>query len=159
MEFDWYGGQTFASMDGEFHHGDGDGFLRKYNRDGVLQWTRMIGTRESDDLHAMQIVGEEIYLTGATRGSMDGSLNRGWTDGYLAKMTTDGLLQGVLQFGTEQIDYPRDVLFHNGKLIVGGMTEGSLVGPSSGGVDLFIAEFDPVVLDGLTVANDQWILY
>lgn len=151
-------GQTFAAMDGEPSHGLGDGYLRKYSSNGILQWVRLVGTAESDDLHAMHVTGEEIYLVGATRGSMDGTVNRGWTDSFVVRMDKGGATTGTYQFGTEQIDYPRDIILRDDMLYIGGITEGSLVRQSSGGVDVFIATIPASALDEVS-STDQWVFY
>lgn len=133
-------GQTAGSIGGAFPIGQGDGFIRKWTPDGIHLWTRFYGTPQADDLHSIQVVDGRLFVAGATQGNFGGT-NSGSVDGFVASLDLEGNIERVRQFGTERIDWPRDVRVHDDRVFVSGMTEGSLVALSSGGVDAFISVF------------------
>ncbi|UUY01750.1 hypothetical protein LRS13_13560 [Svornostia abyssi] len=132
-------GATNGSMDGEPFKGRGDGFVRKMRPDGTHLWTRLIGTGGSDVVHGLRIVGDTLYLSGDSEGSLDGVQSAaGGSDVFVAKMDTDGRLLGVRQFGTEGLDNTFQLGVAGDRLLIGGHTEGSMTRPFSGGLDVFV---------------------
>lgn len=151
-------GQTYSSptnaMGGAVPHGIGDGFIRKYDINGTHLWTKLIGTSASDEVHDLKIIGNTIILTGSTQGNFGGA-NSGMVDGIIVSMDLNGNIIGSYQFGTPFIEYPRDIYYRNGKIIISGITEGSLVGPYSGGMDVFITEFPESVVNIVLADNSS----
>ncbi len=149
-------GQTYSSMTnamgGATPQGLGDGFIRKYDITGRHLWTKLIGTPQSDDIHDIQIADNKIFVTGSTHGNLNGA-NQGMVDGFMMSLDLNGNIIGSYQFGTEKLDYTRDILYQDGKLIVSGITEGSLIASFNGGMDVFIAAFDQNVLSTTTTAT------
>jgi hypothetical protein len=72
-------GETFETL-GQKSHGRKDVFLRHYDLQGRVMWTRQIGTRAHDNAgHAVGIAGNAVYVTVTSDGAA--SLQRFDTDG------------------------------------------------------------------------------
>ena len=52
--------------------GDWDGFLRKYNAQGNLIWTRQIGTPDTDQATGVAADASGVYVVGYTHGTLPG---------------------------------------------------------------------------------------
>ncbi len=73
-------GETFGKL-GRRSHGRKDVYVRRYDVDGTVGWTRQLGTRVHDDAsHAVALVGDSLYLS-VTSGDL-GSVHRIGTDGH-----------------------------------------------------------------------------
>lgn len=155
-------GQTCGPMDGAPYNGNGDGFVRKLNPNGDWEWTTLIGTAESDDLYDAVWVADRLYIMGNTRGSFAGP-NAGLVDVFVAVLDSEGNLLDAIQFGSEQIDYGRSLLHHDGWLYVSGMTEGALGAPNAGSTDAFLVRLtlglDLVCWDEPATAADARFLF
>lgn len=93
-------GQTKVDLQGISNKGFGtsdDGFILKYQPDGTIAWTRLIGSQNAysnEFIH--DVVTDEdgnIYITGTTQGSLDtGDTSRryGNLDGFIAKLDSEG---------------------------------------------------------------------
>jgi len=71
-------GYTYGGLDGKTNAGRSDTILIKYNSTGTKQWTKQLGTKESD--WATRITNDKsgnIYITGITQGGLDGNKNAG----------------------------------------------------------------------------------
>jgi PKD repeat protein len=101
----YLGGYTLGSLEGFTNAGSYDAFLRKYNPDGSLAWTRQFGTDNSDDIVDMTIDGDNIFITGNTSGSLDGQGNLGGSDVFIGKFSLNGDEQWFRQTGTAKYDY------------------------------------------------------
>ena len=57
------------------------------------EWTRLLGTSESDGANAL-IIGSDgsIYIAGTTHGDLDGQNNNGLSDAFISKYDPDGCL-------------------------------------------------------------------
>jgi hypothetical protein len=56
----------------------------------------------------VSLIGDDIFLTGTTMGSVDASfLDGGNGDGFVARFGTDGSMKESKQFGTNQYDEAR----------------------------------------------------
>lgn len=146
-------GQTYGAMGGATPLGLGDGFITKYSSDGVFQWTKLIGTTASDDLHSIQIIDNTLLVGGTTWGDL-AAPNKGYSDAFMVSLDLNGNITSPYQFGTEKIDYLRDALISNNQIWVFGITEGSLAGTASGGWDVFLASFDPSTLSITTSVTE-----
>lgn len=87
-------GATESSLDGNTHVGDYDLFLIKYDAAGNWQWTRQLGTPNSDVATGIAVDGRGyIYIAGQTDGGLDGNTNAGSTDLFLVKYDAAGVKQ------------------------------------------------------------------
>jgi hypothetical protein len=87
-------GYTEGGLDGNTSAGSYDIFLVKYNSSGVKQWTQQLGS-SSDDIGEGVTVDSKnnIFVTGGTRGGLDGNTNSGSYDIFLVKYNSDGVKQ------------------------------------------------------------------
>jgi hypothetical protein len=122
--------------------GDGDAFIAKYSTTGTLLWTRQLGTRSDEWGHGIAFDGEDnIFLCGSTEGGLNGP-NAGGLDAFIAKYSAAGSLLWKRQIGTSVNDVVYSVAVDSaGSAFIGGMTLGSLGGPSAGGGDAILAKY------------------
>ena len=118
--------------------GRGDGFVVKVSPDGTVMWRKQVGTRSSDNVRALRVDGSSIYVLGETRGTI-ADTRSGRTDVFAAKMdTVTGEIQSRLQFGSERMDIPGSISVSANQIYLSGVSEGSVVAPSRGGVEAFL---------------------
>ena len=90
-------GTVSADFDGESRIGGNDILLTKFSSAGLALWTRLIGTVENDYGRDLRLDSSgNIYATGYTSGSLDGTSNQGFTTqqmGFVMKLNSFGLLQ------------------------------------------------------------------
>jgi hypothetical protein len=146
-------GATQGTLGGETNAGQVDAFLRKYDSDGIAQWTRLIGTSASDGANnvAVDFVGN-AYLVGNTLGNLGGQTNSGGNDGFLTKYDADGGIKWTRLLGSAADDTATDVAVDGlGNVYASGYTTGSYGGPPTvGSADAFLAKFD-------AAGNSQWV--
>ena len=137
-------GLTLGSPDGQVNNGGaGDGFLVKYNADGLKIWTRLFGTNQLDLPIATKTGFDgSIYVTGLTAGSLGGVIN-GTSDVFLTKYSSIGTKLWTKQFGSSGFDSSGGITIGlDGSIYVTGTTNGSIDGlTNSGGNDVFITKF------------------
>jgi hypothetical protein len=91
-----------------------------------------------------------VYVSGRTYGDLDG-LHAGGGDAWLARYDRAGSPYWIRQFGTNTLDRAYAVAAASaGGVYVAGGTQGSLAGPSAGGVDVWLARYD-------SLGNQTWI--
>lgn len=94
----WIGGAYFGTDSSR----PADAFIRKYDADGAVLWTREFGTSQDEFVHAITTDHEDnIIVTGMTRGSFPPFVLSGQGDGFVAKYDPNGNLLWLHQFGTE----------------------------------------------------------
>ncbi|MFH1227028.1 MAG: SBBP repeat-containing protein [Planctomycetota bacterium] len=88
-------GYTNGGLDGNTNPGEvGDFFLVKYDSSGVKQWTRQSGTASDDVAFGVAVdTAGNIYVTGYTKGGLDGNTNAGSADLFMVKYNSDGVKQ------------------------------------------------------------------
>ena len=135
-------GYTVGSLDGS-NAGSFDAFLAKYDSTGTKVWTRQLGSTGADYAYSVAIdSNNNVYITGSTRGSLDGS-NAGSHDAFLAKYDSTGTKVWTRQLGSTGADYARGVAIDsNNNVYITGYTLGSLVGSNAGSDDAFLAKYD-----------------
>jgi len=145
-------GATAGTLSG-ISAGDIDAFVRKYDTEGQLLWTRQLGTETSD--FAYQIATDDlgnVYIGGRTRGALAGE-NAGGRDAFIAKYSENGDFIWTRQFGTGAWDAVGGLATDGGgNVYVSGFTGGSLGEESymGGFADAFVGKYDA---DG----DLQWI--
>ena len=138
-------GFTSGGLDGNNNAGGRDFFLVKYNSDGVKQWTRQMGTVVDEEAFGVSADSEgNAYVTGFTRGNLDGNTSAGGRDLFLVKYNNDGLKQWTQQLGTTIDDWAFDVsVDDDGNTYVTGFSWGNLDGnTNAGGYDIFLVKYD-----------------
>jgi hypothetical protein len=133
--------------------GGADGVVRKYDSQGVEQWTRQFSCSDSGDVNAFAIVIDDsgsVYVAGNTSGTLD-SANAGGTDLFLTKYDAAGTPLWTRQFGTSGYEAVSALtMASDGSVLLAGFTSGSLVGTNAGDIDAFLGKYSA---DGAL----QWI--
>ena len=146
-------GNTRGSLEGA-NAGNLDAFVRKYDADGSVVWTRQFGTSGLDGANGVAVdTSGNVLVAGWTRGSLEG-VNAGGADAFVRKYDPDGTVVWTRQFGTSDDDFARGVAVdESGNVLVSGDTRGSLEGESAGGADAYVRKYDP---DGSVVWTRQF---
>ncbi|MCP4129533.1 MAG: hypothetical protein GY754_00830, partial [bacterium] len=138
-------GYTSGGLDGNTNAGLADIFLVKYNSLGEKEWTRQMGTTESDCAHGVSVdIAGNIYVVGYTSGGLDGNTNDGGRDIFLVKYSSLGEKQWTRQMGTTENDYACGVSVDSaGNIYITGDTEGGLDGNThAGDDDIFLVKYN-----------------
>jgi hypothetical protein len=153
---------TFGSLTAT-SAGDQDGFIVKYNDQGVEQWVRRIGGTGVDHINGISISGTDVYITGSFSGTanfntpfsfVNNNLNSaGSTDIFLAKFNTSGTFLWARRAGGTNGDVANSVAASGTDVYITGSFTGtanfntpSAFGTSEitaiGNTDIFIAKFN-----------------
>ncbi|HEY9660500.1 MAG TPA: SBBP repeat-containing protein, partial [Allocoleopsis sp.] len=89
----------------------GDAFVAKLSGNGTTLWQpQILSTVAYDEARDIAIdQNGNIYITGATQGTLAGQSSAGDTDGFLAKYDTNGILQWTKQFGSTGLDESQSI--------------------------------------------------
>ncbi|GIW26886.1 MAG: hypothetical protein KatS3mg070_0249 [Meiothermus sp.] len=84
-------GEVNVSVDGTATHaGAKDVFILQYLADGSVGWARQQGSDQDEIALAVTLRGSDLYLTGWSKGALDGYTNQGEEDIFVLKYGTDG---------------------------------------------------------------------
>lgn len=139
-------GMTYGGLDGNpSGNGSENGFVAKYDLQGNKQWVRQITTNANDG--GWGVAGDangNVYATGYTNGSPNGTTNAGGTDVFVVKYDAAGELQWTRLIGTTSHESTRGIAIDStGAIYVSGSTLGALGGNTSAGYkDGFLAKLD-----------------
>ena len=151
-------GYTDAAFEGYVNPGGRDAFIRKYDSDGNVVWTRQFGSGSAaggqPNDKALDIgldSGGNIYVSGSTSGVFDGQSSGGGNDGFVRKMDPNGEHVWTRQFGGEDSDTADAIAVDGGGTVfTAGNTESSIPGAGGAGIDDgFAKSFD-------TNGGDRW---
>jgi fibronectin type 3 domain-containing protein len=134
-------GVTNGSLSGQASLGYQDLYLRRYDMDGTLDWTRQFGSSSADNCAAVAVADSGVYVAGNT-GSVPPP--------YLYKYDPDGNQVWAHQFGwctTTPRDHVLGIAADDSGVYVAGVT-GSYVSPTEVAIDAFVSRF---TADGLQV--------
>jgi hypothetical protein len=141
-----------GGIEGPTSSGRVDAFVRRYNRNGGIEWTRQFGSSSIDAASSVAADATGVYVAGYTLGTLPGQTSAGGYDAFVRKYDTQGVVVWTRQFGGSSTDFAQAVaVAASGKVYVGGYTDGAMPGhTSTGDVDGFVAQFrvsanDPVV--------------
>ena len=140
-------GWTAGSLPGQAAQGLGDGYIRKYDGDGVELWTRQIGTGRFDRADGVATDGAGgVYMVGSTEGTFSGNAPTGERDPFLMKFDVSGKVLWTRQFGPGPFVINRALDVRTspaGGAYVVGWTGGSLPGESvPGDSHVYLHKFD-----------------
>jgi beta-propeller repeat-containing protein len=113
----------------------------------IVEWIRQLGTASGDGGKGVSVDGSgNVYVTGYTRGGLDGNTNVGDLDMFLTKYDTSGTRLWTRQLGTAISDWGEGVSVDgSGNAYVTGYTEGGLDGnTSAGGADMFLVKISSI---------------
>ncbi len=100
-------GYTYGNIGTNINAGSSDGFIVKYDKDGVEQWTKMIGTDKPDYISDIKSDSNgNVYICGYTEGNLNGQIHHGGVyDFYLSKYDSTGNLLWTKLEGTYTRNY------------------------------------------------------
>jgi hypothetical protein len=134
-------GTTSAALDGQRAAGSVDGFVRKYDVNGQLLWTRQFGTVDYDDVLGIAISSQAVFVAGNTKGALPGQVNAGDSDVFVRKLDANGAPGWVLQFGGKGRDELLGIAADASGVYGVGVTDGTLPGQvNKGSVDAFVVK-------------------
>jgi hypothetical protein len=140
-------GYTTGALDGHTMTGTVDAFYSKYNREGMHQFTRLVGVagQETRGYGVSSDLSGNVFIAGYTEGSLDGNTLNGSADFFVTKYNSSGVKQFTRQFGavgaeTVGTAVTTDV---SGNVYVTGRTTGGLDGKSVTGThDSFVTKYN-----------------
>ncbi|MBI3562136.1 MAG: SBBP repeat-containing protein [Gammaproteobacteria bacterium] len=140
-------GSTKGGLDGNTNVGSDDLFVVKYDSAGVRQWTRQLGSIDSDIAKSVATdAGDNVYVTGNTLGGLDGNTGTGRSELFVVKYDSTGVKQWTQQLGTSALVYAIGEAITtdaNSNVYVAGWAIGDLDGISNAGInDLFVIKYD-----------------
>ncbi len=143
-------GITGGALEGS-NSGCRDAFLRKYDVDGNVVWTRQFGTAADDGAFALTTGPDGgIYVAGYTLGTLCGSA--AGPQAIMRKYDADGNVLWIRQFGAGPVDYAEALTAGPGGIYVAGQTWGPLGGIFFGVIDAYLRKYDA---DGNIVWTQQ----
>ena len=132
-------------VNGNTNSGWDDIFLVKFNSSGTKQWTKQLGTSTTEYGRGPTTDSSgNIYVTGFTRGGLDGNTNLGSSDIFLIKYNSSGTKIWTKQLGTSKHEDAYQVTTDStGHIYMTGYTAGDLYGnTNSGSRDIFLIKFN-----------------
>jgi len=138
-------GYTEGGLDGNTSVGKADLFVVKYNSSGTKQWTKQLGTWDSDFANGVATDSSgNVYVTGSTYRNLDGNTSAGNADLFVVKYNSSGTKQWTKQLGSSSRDYANGIVTDSsGSVYVSGTTYGGLDGnTSAGNADLFVVKYN-----------------
>jgi len=135
-------GSTSGALVGT-NEGGLDAFIRSYDANGVLRWTRQFGTSGTDAAAGVATdANGDVYVAGDVQGLLEG-VNSGAVDAFVRSYNSDGEIRWTRQFGTSSWDQAESVATDaSGNVYVAGRTEGFLEGVGAGFEDAFVRAYD-----------------
>jgi hypothetical protein len=98
-------GNTGINLEGQRLSGQQDAFVTKYNTNGKIVWTRLIGAGADDGATGVGVDSSgEVYLSGWTCGTgqrLGGKVIRGACDMFVSKFSNGGARRWVQLIGTD----------------------------------------------------------
>ena len=86
-------GYTEGGLDGT-NEGNKDLFVVKYNSSGTKQWTKQLGSPQTDRAYGVATDSSgNVYVAGYTYGGLDGNTNAGNADIFVVKYNSSGTKQ------------------------------------------------------------------
>jgi hypothetical protein len=144
-------GYEWDTLPGQWRTG-WDAFVRTYESDGSLRWSRRFGSGDDDMANAIAVAASgAIHIAGDTWSSLPHQTNAGWLDAFLQTLGPAGTRRWAHQFGTPRDDSATAVSVDGlGNTVVAGAID-QAGAPDDGEPDAFARAFGP---DGA----EQWTL-
>jgi hypothetical protein len=127
---------------GQTYRRRSDVFVRAYDGDGKVRWTRQFGSAGIDHALAASAAGDRVYVSGFTDGRLPGQTTRGRDDAFAASFDSSGDLEWLIQFGTRADEQATAIAATaTAGVYVAGWTDGVLrPGAGARGRDAWIAK-------------------
>ena len=143
-------GRTRGALPGQVHAGDQDAFVRRYDADGGVVWTRQFGTVGGDEAEGISVDSSGVYVAGFAAAPLPGQSSAGNVDAFVRKYDVDGGEVWTRQFGSSAFDRAVGVSADASGVYLAGVTVGDLPGQTSaGGFDAFVRKYD-------ATGGEQW---
>jgi len=139
-------GETSGLLAGASAAGGLDAFVREYDPEGNVVWTRQFGSPMDDfAVGAAVSPAGNVFVVGTTSGALPGQKSEGDADAYIVAFSGKGDGLWTRQFGTPGVDDAEAIAFDGtGEPFVAGRVGGPLRdGNASGGSDAFLAATGP----------------
>jgi hypothetical protein len=103
-------GRTDGTLAGQKNAGGVDAFIRKYDLNGNILWTRQFGSDRDDLAISVSATTTAVYVVGYTGGALPGQTSLGGSDAFIRKYDLNGNEIWTRQFGTTfpGVPYPPD---------------------------------------------------
>jgi len=99
-------GETEGTLPGQHSSGGRDAFIRQYDRDGTVRWTRQFGGPGGDGATGVAVdAAGDAYVVGTTAASLPGQTWAGDYDAFIRKYDVTGDELWTRQFGSPADDY------------------------------------------------------
>jgi Beta-propeller repeat len=144
-------GNTGTNLEGQILSGQQDAFVTKYNTNGKIVWTRLIGASADDGATGVGVDSSgEVYVSGWTCGTglrLGGNVIRGGCDMFVTKFSNGGARRWVQLIGTNGNEQAKTIsVAANGTVAVTGDTDVAFPGfaaPAAGSNAAFAAKLSP----------------
>jgi hypothetical protein len=133
-------GSTLGAL-GQSSAGGSDAFVRLFNTDGTLVWSRQFGTAADDGAYGVALDRTGVYVTATSSGAL-ASTNLGATDGYVQKLDAVGNLLWVTRLASAGADSVFGVAVDRDAIYVAGELGGQFNGSTPADPDGFVAKLD-----------------
>jgi uncharacterized protein (TIGR03437 family) len=136
-------GETRGALRGA-SAGAADVFVRKYDPNGNVLWTRQFGGPEDDQATSAAVDATGLYVAGWVSGALPGQTSAGGAgdvDAFVRKYDFNGNELWTRQFGTADADNAYGIAADSSGIYVTGDTVGELVS-RIGGTDVFLRKYD-----------------
>ena len=137
-------GYTNAALNGQLFTAGNDAFLTRFNVDGVIAWTRQLGSSGNDVAQSVAMgLDGAIYISGYTTGNLDGQTNSGSQDIFLTKYSADGDKNWTRLLGSSGNDQSLSLIVgSDGAIFIAGFTSSALDGQANNGdKDGFLSKY------------------
>ncbi len=129
--------------------GRGDAFVRKYDANGSLLWTREYGTDWETDAAGVDVDDSFVFVCGSVTGSLVDPNGPRSPASYVRKYDSDGGELWTFEFSSSSFNTTRAVAADGPSTYVAGWTRGAFPGYTAGNNDIFVAK---IVTDAPPVA-------
>ena len=136
-------GSTGGAFPGHTSAGALDCYVRAFDADGNMIWTRQFGTSVFDQIDAISADDNGVYVAGRTAGTLPDQQTAGTQDAFLRRYYLSGDEAWTHQFGTAANDQAFAIAAAAAGVYVAGSTSGALPGQVNVGVqDAFVRKYD-----------------
>ncbi len=137
-------GSSSSALPGQTFAGVRDAYVRRYDLNGVEQWTRQFGTLQSDEALGVAVGSTAVLVAGATSGLLAGEESSGNRDAFVRKYDSAGTEGWTEQFGAVSVGFTYAWSVHaRGAVYLAGSTTGTLPGQATASSeDAFVAKYE-----------------
>ncbi|MBM3695185.1 MAG: hypothetical protein FJW79_04545 [Actinobacteria bacterium] len=139
-------GETEGAFPGCINHGGTDVFVRKYDHNGTVLWTRQFGTTSDDSGQGVAVSTSGVYVTGYTTWPLPDE--KRFVETFVRAYDHAGKHRWTRRFGTSTTDmyhsaWGRGVAADLSGVYVVGYNDGAFPGwANQGGYDVFVRKYD-----------------